>query len=290
MPFFLAHEQSATSELTLSKFLLTWEWDIFVIPVLFLTSSLYVLGWWRLRKGGHTQLAHGWRLAAYLGGQFSLVVALLSGVDIYQSSLFFFHMIQHEILIMVAPVLLLLGNPLPVMLWGMPRAGRRFFARLLGRRAAFRSYLARMSSPGTAWLIFTATIWLWHDPGAYQAAIHHDLIHYAEHITFFLAAMLFWWHITAAAPRVHRRLGLGKRIGLIILALVPNQILSVGIAMSENLLYDHYDTVPRVMALAPLDDQVLGGVIMWIPGGMMYVAAIIVLLLSAGYVPKSRRE
>jgi putative membrane protein len=264
---------------TLKTLLLTWDWRPEVIVVLLSLGAIYGLGWWRLHRMGHRRLANGWRLVAYWGGLAVVGLALLSPVDLLQSLLFSVHMLQHELLMMVAPPLLWLGNPLPFMLWGLPAAARRQASRLLTRQAIFRSGLRRLSAPSVAWLLYVANFWLWHTPTAYDAALNNELIHDVEHLSFFLTALLFWWHVTNAVPRIHGSLGYGLRVAYVLAALAQNEVLGVSIAFARQPLYPYYTTVPRLWDLSVLDDQMLGGAVMWVPGGMMYVLTVLILLL-----------
>ncbi|MEN8198155.1 MAG: cytochrome c oxidase assembly protein, partial [Pseudomonadota bacterium] len=97
-------------------------------------------------------------------------------------------------------------------------------------------------------------------------------------------AMLFWWHVLAAAPRIHRYTTPWMRIGLVVLALIPNQILAVIITMSGDVMYAYYANAPRITGISPIEDQQIGGIIMWIPGSMMY-ALIALFLISRGHAP-----
>jgi cytochrome c oxidase assembly factor CtaG len=100
-------------ESTLGRVLLSWDIRLDVSLTLLVAGILYSLGWWRLRKRGRARVASNWHLAAYLGGLFVLGLALMSAIDVFQSFLFLTHMIQHLLLVMIAPVLLLLANPFP---------------------------------------------------------------------------------------------------------------------------------------------------------------------------------
>lgn len=258
--------------------LLSWEWRPEVLSVLLFLGVTYGLGWWRLRRSGHRGLANGWRLAAYLSGLMAVALALLSAIDALQSLLFTMHMVQHELLMMVAPPLLLLANPFPFLLWGLPTGLRRAVGRLFGQGALFRRVLYRLTAPWLSWALYVATLWLWHYPAAYDAALRYGWIHDLEHLSFFITALLFWWHVTGAAPHIRAPLGYGVRMGYVLAGLAQNEILAVGISLAGRPFYTYYETVPRLWGLSVLDDQRLGGVIMWIPGGMMYALTVIILL------------
>lgn len=281
----------------LNAILLSWDWRVDVMLVLAVAGTLYTRGWrlLRARTGygakqgrkfrhrGQWPLAAGWRLAAYLGGLFFIGLSLLSPIDALGRQLFFMHMIQHLLLIMIAPPLLLVANPMPVILWGLPDKWRlkvgQFISRLLHRKSLFRQGLLAATKPGIIWLLWVVALIGWHDPTLYNAALRDELIHDVEHLSFFIASMLLWWHITGAGPHIHKQLPAIARVAAVIAAVPPNMILGVFLAFASEPIYTYYlSVVPRIWSISVIDDQRLGGVIMWIPGSMMYVIAALILI------------
>ncbi len=262
----------------LHDWLWRWEWRPEVVLTLAALGAVYVRGWWHLRRGGHRRLASGWRLAAYLAGLSALAVALLSPIDALQALLFLMHMVQHELLMMVAAPLLLLAEPFPILLWGLPPGVRRAVGDLLARGGVLRQILARLATPWLSWAAYVVTLWVWHAPAAYDASLRNEWIHDLEHMTFFWSAMLFWWHVVGAAPRIHGFHGYGMRIVYVLAALAQNEVLGTSITFARRPLYAYYTTVPRLWGLSVMDDQMLGGEVMWIAGGMMYVLTALILL------------
>jgi cytochrome c oxidase assembly factor CtaG len=269
---------------TLEAVLLSWDLRVEVTLVLVLAGALYALGWRRLRalrrgpSPNRGRLATGGRLAAYLSGLLILGLALMSPIDVLGGQLFFMHMIQHLLLVMVVPPLLWLASPLPFAMWGLPTGARRQVGGLLNRRSAFRRRLRTLTAPGVTWILFVAVLLGWHDPGAYQAALQDDLVHDLEHLSFFITAMLLWWHVTWAAPHVHKKLPRGGRVAYVLSVVPPNMFAGITIAFSGQPIYDYYVAVPRLFGLTVMQDQMLGGVIMWIPGSMMYIVAALILI------------
>lgn len=279
----------------LKAVLLSWDWKIEVIVVLALAGTLYSRGWWQLRQRSRYaasryrrsvrarwRLAVPWRLVSYWGGLFASALALLSPIDALGQQLFFMHMIQHLLLIMVAPPLFLIANPMPFMLWGLPTAWRRKAGKLLSqglhRESGFRQHLRTATQPGIVWLVWVIALIGWHDPNLYNAALQYEWVHNAEHLTFFIASMLLWWHLTGAGPRVHKQFGLLGRIGLVISVIPPNMLTGVVLAFAERGYYSYYTAVPRLWGFDVLTDQQLGGVIMWVPGSMMYLITALILI------------
>ena len=279
----------------LKAVLLSWDWRLDVIVILALAGILYSRGWWRLRKrsrhGGERyqnasrsrwRLANRWRLVSYYAGLFFVALALLSPIDALSQQLFMAHMIQHLLLIMFAPPLLLLANPMPFMLWGLPDSWRHFVGRglsyILHRDSAVRNGVRLLTATGIIWLVWVISLIGWHDPTMYNWALRSAFVHNVEHLMFFLASMLFWWHVTGAGPRIHKQLGYGSRIGLVIGAIPVNMLLGVVLAFATTAIYSYYTAVPRLWGIDVVTDQRIGGLIMWIPGSMMYIVAALVML------------
>lgn len=270
-----------------SATLRSWEWRLEVLIPLVVAGVVYFWGWRRLRLKGRqpgarpSRLANGWRLAAYWVGLILIGLALLSPIDVLAGQLFFMHMIQHLLLVMIAPPLLMLANPMPFLLWGLPTRLRRRAGQLLSnvlhRKSASRKYMRTLTSPGLSWMLFIVFLIGWHDPSLYNAALRSDLLHDVEHLTFFGSAMLFWWHVVGAGPTIHKRFTRAARVMYVIAAIPPNMLTGIVIAFAGQVIYTYYLSVPRLWDIDALGDQTIGGVIMWIPGSMMYIIAVLIL-------------
>lgn len=272
---------------TFRAFLESWDWRLDLSLLIFGFTALYTLGWLKLRRKG-TRIATYWRLSSYYGGIIFLVLALFSGIDVWQTQLFFMHMIQHLFLLMLAPPLLLLANPMPFILWAFPKPERQQLGRLLKTKSSFRRFVVWITGPWVVWLVYTVNLILWHDPNPYNAAIENDFLHDIEHATFFYAGLGFWWHITGVAPKFHGRRSYAMRMSLIVAAFFVNLVVGVAITLSPDVIYTYYEGVPRVWGISVKADQTLGGFIMWIPGGMMYLMTF--LILGANLVADSERR
>ena len=258
--------------------LLSWGWRAEVILPLILFGAVFSLGWARLFARQQRGLAAGWRLICYWLGIGVVALALMSPIDLLGTQLFTAHMIQHLLLVMIAPPLLLLAQPFPFLLWGLPRGLRRRIGGLFSRKSAVRLWLTRLTRPLGVWLASMVILWGWHIPSAYEAALRSDFIHDLEHLSFFGSGMLFWWSVTAVGPRLQGQAGRGTRIVFLLVTVPVNVLLSMLIALADQPLYPHYTTVPRLWGLSVLQDQMFGGAIMWVPGSMMYVVAASILL------------
>jgi len=262
-----------------------WDWRPAVLLVIGALAALYLRGWRRLRR---TRRAHGaapgWRLAAYLVGLAGVLLALCSPLELLAELSFTAHMVQHQLLMMAAPPLLLLGAPFPVILWALPPSLRRRIGGLVSRPGPVRRVLSTLTRMPVAGVLYTVTLWGWHHPVAYEAALRYPALHDLEHLMFFGTAVLFWWPIVNPAPRFRRLTSgvmYGARIGYLILATAQNTLLGAVLGLSERAFYASYAAGPRLLAdWTPLDDQAFGGGVMW-SGSHMFLLAILILLHRA---------
>ena len=259
-----------------------WRWRLEVAAVLLGLGLLYGAGWVRLRRA-HAALAPVWRLAAYQGGLAAVALALLSSLHGLAESSFTAHMVQHQLLFMVAAPALLLGNPFPYTVWGLPAVARRGLQRFLVEGRPARRILRVLTWPPVAGPLYAVTLWVWHWPAAWEAALRSWWIHDLEHLTFFVTATLFWWPVVNPAPRARGRRGglyYGVRIAYLVVATAQNTLLGAVLSLTERVLYPSYALGAGRFGLSPLEDQALGGGIMW-SSGHMYLVAILVLVWQA---------
>jgi len=261
----------------LTAVLSSWTWRSDVVAVVTTLTVVYGVGWVRLRARGASSVAV-WRLATYLGGLLAVVLALLSPIGTLGSMLFVMHMSQHELLAMIAPPLLLLGNPLPVVLWGLPAGLRSRVGRLLEPGAVGRRCLRRATWMPLTWPLHVLTVWLWHAPVAYGASLASSLAHDAQHLSFFVTALLFWWPVIDPAPRIGARIHDAWRVAYVIPAAFQSQVLGLIFAFYPTLIYPHYAAMPRLWGLTALQDQSTAGVVMMQIEGLVYLAAVLLLV------------
>lgn len=261
----------------LAAFLGSWDLRADVLIVLTVLGAGYVRGWMQV----HRVVPRGlpvWRLCAYLGGLLSIAIALLSPLDTFAELLFLMHMAQHVVLIMIAAPLLLLGNPLPAFLWALPDIVRRPAGLVMAPGGRGHAVLRQLTwMPGT-WVLYVVNFWAWHHPAAYGVALRNAWVHDAEHLAFFLTAILFWWPVINPSPHPRGFIPYGFRIVYVLGAALQNTLLSALITLTDRVIYSHYASVPRVWGLTVSEDQMLAGLIMWLPGGMMYMATILILV------------
>lgn len=255
-----------------------WHWRPDVIIVVTFLSTAYVIGWQRLRKR-NLHSAKAWQLLLYLGSMTTICLALLSPIDTLGSFLFIFHMTQHELLMMVAAPLLLLADPLPVLLWGLPLDLRYRLGRLLMRDSLVRRVLKAMTWMGLTIPVYLAVVWGWHYPPAFEAALRDNLIHDLQHFSFFIAGLLFWWPIINPAPRVHGYIHFGFRILYVFAATLPTMLPVMALVFfTERNFYPSYASVPRLWGITIIEDQSNGWAIMALAEGAAYLTAILLLV------------
>jgi putative membrane protein len=266
-----AHAHTATGDNLLTDW--HWRWD--VISVLFIFGTLYIHGWLRLRRmGGEARVS---QLIFYALALIAIGCALLSPIEDLASYLLIAHMVQHELLMMLAPPLILLANPVPVLMWGLGGSSRLQTANLLTRQAVIRRVRDFLGWMPVAWILYVANLWGWHHPVLYEAALRDPWIHDVEHILFFLTALVFWWPVIHPVSRP-APIQDGVRILYLFLAATQDALLSGLIALSSDILYPHYETALRLWDLTPREDQIGGGIVMFAVGSTAYLVAILVLV------------
>jgi putative membrane protein len=236
-------------------------------------GAAYAWGAHRLhaRAGAGRGISRGSQ-AAFGVGWLALAVALASPLHALGGALFSAHMAQHELLIVVAAPLLMLGRPLVALAWALPRATHRAAAR--ASRLAHR--LRVLVDPWVATAVHGAALWLWHAPPLYGLALRSEAAHAAQHVSFLGTALLFWWAVLDPARR--RRATLGTRLLLLFLTALHSGALGALITFADRPLIAAYLTTTAPWGLTPLEDQQLAGLIMWIPGGIAYLVAVLAML------------
>jgi cytochrome c oxidase assembly factor CtaG len=242
------------------------------------------------RRAGRGRGVARWRVACYLGGLACVAMALVSPIDRVAEALFSVHMIQHLLLIMAAPPLLTLGEPVLVCLWALPAGARRRVGRAWRRARALRRLWHVVTIPLVAWLLHVVAVWAWHLPGPYDRALRDPATHVAEHLSFLATALVFWWLLTDR--RARRRLGVGGAILYLFTAALSETLLGAALSLSRRPWYAAHWGTTTPWGLTPLEDQQLAGLLMWVPAGLVYLVALaplIVRALSGGQRPPTSR-
>ncbi len=253
------------------------DWDVPVWLTLgtVVTSVVYVRGWLALRRTRPEQF-NATRLLFFLSGMATLWISIGSPLDAFADVLLSAHMVEHLILMMAVPPLVLLGFPVVPLLRGLPRVVRTGVAGPLLRVKTLRKLVHGLVHPPVAWLAMNVTLLAWHVPGAYDLALENETIHDIEHLCFLFGAMLFWWCIVEPWPSTRKPYHWGMLLYLVTADFV-NTGLSAFLAFCNRPVYAFYVEHPNPFQIQPVPDQVLGAVVMWVFGSLAY-------LLPAGII------
>jgi putative copper resistance protein D len=252
-------------------------WTFEPLPTL---GIVVALAWWRWAVG-RVNAAHPSnpvprrRSVAFVGGMAALAVALLSGIDRYDTSLFSVHMVQHVLLTLVAAPLIAMAAPITSLLRVASRATRRrWILPMLHAR------LTRiLAFPVVAWLIFAAVLWVSHFSPIFDAALEDPLVHDLEHAAYLASALLFWWPAVALDPAPWR-MPHPVRALYVFLQMSQNTFLAVVLVNAQTVLYPHYATMARAWGPTPLVDQQMAAAFMWVVGDLIFLAAIMAVLVG----------
>jgi putative membrane protein len=253
--------------------LLTWRWE----PSVAIPLVVAALGW--LALAARVDAAHPdspvpfVRTLCWFGGLGAIALALQSGIEGYDTTLFSIHMIQHMLLVFVAAPLLALGAPVTLLLRAAtPGVRARWILPVLHSRA-----LRVLAHPVVAWILFTAVMWLSHFSPLFDAALEDRTIHELEHALFLGSGLLFWWPVVGLDPAPHRMRHVG-RIMYAFLQMPQNSFLAMAVLFAEEPLYHHYATLGAPYGIDALADQKLAGGLMWFFGDLLFLGVLAGLL------------
>lgn len=276
-----AHEADAA---TAAPWWTVWTWEPGTVATLFVMGALYWSGLRALRRATGRSGKLRREATMYGCGWVLLCVALLSPVHPWGSRLFSVHMTQHELLMVAAAPLIILGRPAVVLLFALPRGAAR--GGLAGARRWGAGGVWRWAgNPLVAWLVHAVALWIWHVPVLFEATLDNEWVHAAQHVSFFGTALLFW---QAVFYGPWRRTGYGLAVLNLFTTALHTGALGALLTFASRLWYPAYAARAAEAGFAPLEDQQLGGLLMWIPAGLVYVVA--GLALFAGWLRESERR
>ena len=260
-------------ELSLES-LLYWAWP----PVVTVAVALVGLLWARaIRQVAREHPGNPYprrRTVSFAAALLLVLLALQSGIERYDTTLFSMHMVQHLILLFPVPILLLQAGPMTLLLRvASPRWRARILAVLQSR------VVGVISHPLVGWTLLIAVMWGTHLSVMFETALEDAFIHNMEHALYLSTALLFWAPIFSVDPIRHRLRG-GSALAYLITQMPQNSFLGVAIMFSSTPLYPHYVTLQRAWGPTPLEDQQLAGAIMWLVGDALFLAAIFVVLAA----------
>ena len=215
------------------------------------------------------------RTWAFLGGLAAIAVALMSGIDRYDTALFSVHMVQHLLLTLVAAPLIALGAPVTLLLRAAPAVTRqRWLLPILHSRV-----MRVVGHPVVAWLAFAAVMWGSHFSPLFNNALEQPLLHDLEHGLYLTAGLLFWWPVVGLDPSPYR-MSHPARVLYAFLQMPQNSFLAVAILFADTPLYAHYATLSSPWGISALADQELAAGIMWLVGDVLFLVAVIGLIAA----------
>jgi putative membrane protein len=246
------------------------EWPLAAIVI---AALLYLVG--GRQSATASKASKRWRGASFYTGLTVVALAIGSPIDAYADRLFWVHMVQHVLLMMVAPPLLLLGRPWPRLMRPLPLGARRPIARTALARpglAPVRRAVRWLASPLPAFVAFNGTLLVWHLPVLYDLTLQDGPVHDLEHTLFFSTALLFWVHLlpgTSGRPKLTD----AARAVYGTAALLVSWILAIVLGLASEPLYNAYG------GLSALADQQLAAGVMWVPGSVPYCIVLVVVAL-----------
>jgi len=254
-----------------------WSPPIAVNVFLVVAVLVYLRGWMLVRRSAPGVLS-GAHLVVYLFGVFSLWIAVGSPLAAFDEASLTVHMIQHLLLMLVVPPLLLLGAPALPFLHGLPESVVRTVVGPIFRWSWVQRFGKFLTHPVLCWLLASATMIAWHIPSAFELALRRDFWHEVEHFCFLSTSVLFWWPVVEPFPSQPHWSRWSVPVYLL-LAMFPGGALGAFLTFYDRVIYSSYVAGPQIFGLPPLTDQILAGVLMWVSGIFVFVVPAIVITL-----------
>jgi putative membrane protein len=254
-----------------------------LVSSLVLLIGVYAIGLVRLwRNAGYGRGVRPLEALAFATGWLALVVALSPPLDEWSEQWLAVHMVQHELLMVVAAPLMAVGAPLLGILWAMPSRLRHSLVATV-QRSPLPIFWRGITAPSSAFLLYGLALWIWHVPALYDQALEHEAVHIVQHLCFFGTATLFWWGIVHGRQG---RSGYGAAVVYLFVTAIHGGVLGALMTVSPRAWYAPY-VVHHPAGLTPLEDQQLAGLLMWVPAGLAFAAG--ALLLFAAWLRQSDR-
>lgn len=245
-----------------------WSWEPWVVACLAISAVMYAIGAARLwSHAGAGRGVSGQEATNFALGWLILVLALLSPLDSLGNKLFSAHMIQHELLMIAAAPLLVLGRPLAIWVWALPYSWRRAAGGFF-HSSGWRIPWLVVTGPAAAWAVHALALWLWHIPVLFEAALKNEAIHTLQHVSFLGTALIFWWSVLGTTSRRSS----GPALLSIFTTMVHTGALGAILTLSRAAWYTGYENTTFLFGVTPLQDQQIGGLVMWVPAGFVYIA------------------
>ena len=264
---------------TIDLALAEWRFPWWTGALLILMAGLYLRGFARMHRQMPARFTLH-RMGFYLAGIAALAVALVSPLEALDDHLLITHMLQHILLLMIAPPLLLLGAPQIPMIRALPPSIAKRSVGVVAKSRACRRCFSIVTHPASTFLLFSVAVLGWHLPGPFESALHSNYRHAAEHTCFIVAGTLFWYPIVRPWPAVERWSRLAF-VPYLLIADAENTMLSAFLVFSGRVLYPSYANLPRLNQIPAITDQIVAGAIMWVPGSVVFLVPAIAIVMRA---------
>ena len=256
----------------------SWSAPISVDASLCLASLVYSLGWVRLRVAFRNLIA-AWRLATFLAGIASLWIAIGSPLEALDDVSLTVHMVQHLLLMAIAPPLILLGAPTLPLLHGLPGWMARSIAAPFLRWDWVKRVGRLLTNPALCWLTAMLSLVAWHVPVVFELALRKQWLHEIEHASFFGTGLLFWWPVVQPWPSITRWPRWSIPLYLFC-ATLPCDILSAFLVFCDGLVYPSYLSAPELLTTSPLQDQQRAAAVMWVCVTIIFLVPAVVVTIQ----------
>ena len=254
----------------------TSAWSMWAFsPEIILGLVIAGLIYWRGSRHGLDDAR--WRIVAFYGGVAALFVALISPVEELADHIFAVHQVEHMLLRTVAPMLIFLSRPQAALVRGLPAGVSRFFA----GRGWIRGLVDVLRFPPLATVLFLVSSYFWMLPHFHDMAIEDEPIHYLWHVSLLLSGLIFFSVIFDYRAPPHGR-GLGTRLAMFVAAALGNIILGAFLTFKTVPIYSAYLELGHMWHVSMLTDEQTGGIIMWIPGTMMFAISAVLVIFRWG--------
>lgn len=251
-----------------------WTLALPITLPLTMIALLYAAGAFRLwRRSARSRPLRMRQALLFATGWAILAAALVSPLHALGERVFTAHMIEHELLMAVVAPLLVASRPAAAMMWALPIKLRLAFG-AAGQAKMLRTVWAAISRPVAATFLHGVAIWAWHVPALFEAALARGVLHYAQHACFFGTGLLFWWVLL---PRSGREQAYGSAVMHLFFTSLHTGLLGVLLLVSPRLWYPVNAAGAKLWNLSPLEDQQLAGLVMWVPAGLIYGGAALLL-------------
>ena len=247
---------------------LGWTWDAQITIPLALLLATFLVGRARLSQRSRTKVPGTWQ---FLAGWAVLALSLVSPLHSGGERSFTLHMIEHELIMLVATLLLAASHSGGTLAWGLPPSLRRSLGG--GWKSPLAALWRRLTEPVTATLVQGVVMWVWHAPALFNRTLQSDVWHAAQHLSFVLASLLFW------CAMLGRRSSFGVSAACLFITSLIGGALGALMTFSQSPWYAGYAAMNLSgIGLDPVRDQQLAGLLMWIPGGLVHAGAALAML------------